>query len=113
MSNEKYPCAQVIGRILGSAFLIKVIDYLNTSGETTAMNLVNQRDSSVIWFKISHFCHVKSDELCVENTLFELEPKSVNDRRRSHQKTSLKAFLRSSSPAGLNADETKSPLKKD
>lgn len=65
-------------------FLIELIDALKTSGKTTAIHLGTQRDSRGKRFEISHLCHAKSDDLCVENTHFELESKATNDRRRSY-----------------------------
>ncbi len=69
-----------------SGLIIKVLDLIDLpGGAEKALALVTQRDQKGRPYDISHLCHVRSDQLCIESSHFEMETRDDNTRRVSHQ----------------------------
>ncbi len=54
-------------------------------GKEKTLELVTQQDEKGRPYEVSHYCHTRRDELCLETSHFDMEARSDNSRRMSHQ----------------------------
>lgn len=65
--------------------VIKIIQTLETDGKDAALALLKKRDLRGKPYEVSHMCHARTDQVCIEPTHFEMESQATNARRKQHQ----------------------------